>query len=226
MRNTARILFTTLVATSLLGIAVGGAVALRSIEVSVEGGGSRVEVAVPRFSFIGTEEGRQTIICALTILRTIPRTFRKLVGVLIGKVSGIAAEGCTTNLRLPAEITFLECTPEAGRKLCIVAITSEPAWHQYYTGITGTLPEITAINFVTEDFPIRIHVGFTGQSCLYSGRIRRHWNIGGGRGSSEGEGTGEELTMSRREGEPACPPGLTTAGTSEAIRPTMFVRLI
>jgi hypothetical protein len=196
MRKHTIVLFAAIAAIFVLALATATASALRSLEAR---GGPNVAASGHLTFFEEGREAGRTFWCDVTLLRTISSVIPKIVGTLIGKVTGVAIdigpreEHCGHGFAIRnvlrvialknASATELEprC-PEigSGKFLCDVTGGEPRLWKLIYEGFNGTLPEITGIRVRIEgtQFKIEFNDSLGGNhQCLYKGAAGATVNV-------------------------------------------------
>jgi hypothetical protein len=183
-RCAALLLVSVLTALSMAVIA-DVASASRSLEIRGGAGGVR---AIARGLTFGDAEAplARTVICEVTLLRTISRIIPKTPGTLFGRVTGVAVDfpRCST-VGAPFALTAVTPLRDRGSpgtlsgNLYNVSGSPSNLWKLFYDGFSGTLPNVTAINFHIQGFQFLIE--YSGVRCLFSGNLFARINIAGRR---------------------------------------------
>jgi len=215
MRNHTKLILAAAIAALALSLGGGAASASRSIRLNgVEAGGAMRWNG--QATFHRTGEARDSIICDITLLRTITRTIPKTAGTLIGKVTGVAVdrgargEHCrgTGIIGGPIDIIPLIGTGrsglhrELGGGILLWTVTGGAAelWKLIYDGFSGTLPTITAIRFHIQKAQFNFEFRTLFQlTCEVEGSLRLSITFGvreeeAGRGEGEAESRLETRT--------------------------------
>jgi len=148
-----KVLMAALTAALLLSLGAGTAAALRSLSVVGE---TTVTLNSRRLTF----ENGSSIICEVTMIKTISRVIPKRFPILIGGVRDIRTASCTSPLGTPAPPRFLN-------------LNTATDWRIIADGFQGRLPGIEGLRARIEKshtlFEIRTFLGTV--NCLYSGEI-------------------------------------------------------
>ena len=221
-----QISFRLLIAASFalfgLSFATSAASALRSIEVR---GGERGVTAssVLTFGETGRAEGT-SIICNVTLLRTVNRVISKIAGSIIGSTTGvaIAVETCRSGIGRVNEVTALRRVGESScagtPRLCTVS------WPLVYDSFSGPLPEISAVNFHIRGAALRFTLSGT-VSCLYAGEAFGILNVER-RTIPRATANSAATRMARAEGSIFCPFAAITFVGNFTVRPTLTIALL
>ena len=159
MTRHAKLLMTVLTALLLLTLGAGTSFALRSLSLE----GERLLTLTGR---VTAQSEAATITCNVTIEKTVSRTFPKVIGILIGKVTGYRVANCRSETVIINRITPL-------------GLAVEELWRIFYKEYLGILPRITGILFewrhvqkLIEFTVIGIPIG-----CLYEGTVNMLANV-------------------------------------------------
>jgi hypothetical protein len=148
---------------TLLAVMLGASAASASRSLRVEPAGGLTASARLQ---LGEVEGRlprtTSVVCNVTLLKTLERSIAKAAGTAFGKITGIAIDRgtpaephCISELNPVEEITPLKrageaCTHrELGSGVLLYDCSGAPAenWRLVYDSFGGTLPRINGINF-------------------------------------------------------------------------------
>ena len=224
MHRFTKLALAALVFTFVLALGAGTASANRSLSLDPAGGVQ----ASSRLTLRGTEGGGATVICDITLLRTISRVIPKINGTLMGKVTGIRIARETCSASTGGEVTVTpQCATQTAERSLWTANECGELWRLSYEGFEGTLPRITGIRKRIRgvQFLVLIDIFFARISCLYNGDAFARINVREGR-ITEGRASEELINLTRVSGPETCPgPGGTFAGTF-AVTPTQTVTLL
>jgi hypothetical protein len=203
MSRYGKLALAALLASTALAVGTSGAYALRSISISES-----------RFTLISESlvmrAGEITITCAATFTHTIARSISKREGTLAGRFTSFRVERCRAEGATFRALIFLIAERE-NREL----------WKFFYRTFTGTLPNITRIEYRLNNILVKAEVSIFGipVACLYEGNGQYFWGFG------PRERDDDEDAMRKIEGSELCPTEATIFGFF-AVEPTIFVGLL
>jgi hypothetical protein len=203
MSRYGRLALAALLASTVLAVGAGGALALRSISINE----SRFTLISESLVFRAAET---TITCAATFTHTITRTVAKVEGTLAGRFTTFRVERCRAEGATFRAMIFLIAERE-NREL----------WKFFFRTFTGTLPNIVRIEYRLNNILVRIEVSVLGipVACLYEGNGQYFWGFG------PRERDDDEDAMRKIEGSELCPREATIFGFF-AVEPAILVALV
>jgi len=240
MRKSLRLTLALLAATLALSMGASPASANRSIQLSGAERGSVTSAGVVTFGNQPNLE-TETVTCDVTILKTIASIIPKIVGTLIGKVTGIAIDRGTPaapHCRIRGFERLTDIVPLAGRGTGIhrelgggvllydVSGGAAEEWKLIYDGFQGILPTIEGINYHIQGVRLRFDLTFVGEAlrCLYEGNWYKLIAI-----TREGTASRLRIVLERtrfRRFESPFPCLEYTASGELTLRPTLTIRLL
>jgi hypothetical protein len=221
-----------LVAAVVCSLAAGSASANRSIEVR---GGSGI-TAESRITFGGTERSAtRTVICDITLMRTVTSRIPKTNGTQFGSVTGVQIDRTRPVCRHGSFIREItDITPLAGgragghtedrRARLLYTVT----WELVYDGFQGTLPRIEGVNIHVSNYQTNLTAfdPFGGSvECLYEGNVFGLIPVTETGVASRASVVTERTALNRVRGGTVCPARATFEGEFN-LRPTLTIALI
>lgn len=189
MHRHIRHLVVGLAAALALACSAAAAPASRSIQLrgAVENVHSEGSVTFDNEELLGTS---LSIICDVTLLRTLASRIPKVLGTQFGKVTGLAIDRGEARDHHCAHGNLwgrlLGITPltgserpgthrELGRGVLLYDVSSSTAWGVLYDGFGGTLPEISSLRLHIQNVQLSVEYIHPGTlelyRCLYSGDL-------------------------------------------------------
>jgi hypothetical protein len=238
MRKSMHATFAVSVAALVLLVGAGTSSASRSISIR---GAERGIASAGAVTFGNTPRLEvATLTCDITLLKTLARSIPKVAGTPFGKVTGMAIDRGTLEaphcartgaIEIPPNITPLSETNvpgvhrELGRGILLYTVTGSKAgllWRLIYDGFTGTLPEITGINYHIQGAQIRFDQPI--EACLYEGDWFKQIQM------TRGVGSRLRIVLARTvlrriESSAACYPELTVSGEL-TLTPSITIALL